>query len=82
MIMTIVSDVHVELLLEQKAAVKTRLQQAYRRYFARLAGQEAGEAQIIDTEEIAPLEAEFARIHDSLMAYVAREQGHSEATLQ
>ena len=81
MIMTIVSDAELELLLEQKSAAKARLRRAYRSYFARVAGQEAGEAHIVDSEEIAPLEAEFMRLHASIMAYVARrgtweEDGH------
>lgn len=80
MIMTVVSDAELELLLEQKSAAKARLRRAYRSYFARVAGQEAGEAHIIDSEEIAPLEAEFMRVHASIMAYVARGARREENT--
>ncbi len=80
MIMAIVSDAELELLLEQKSAAKARLRRAYRSYFARVAGQEAGEAHLVDSEEIAPLEAEFMRVHASIMAYVARGARREENT--
>ena len=59
-------------LVEQRLACERTLRKAYRAYFARLAGQEAGEARWVDQEEIHPVEAEYRRIDASLREYVSQ----------
>lgn len=72
MIMTVVSPPEVELLVLQKEALSHQLQKAYQHYYAVLAAQENGEEALIDQLEVQPLEAEFQRVHASIVAYVRR----------
>lgn len=58
-------------LTEQLWACERALRKAYRAYYARLAGQETGEASVVDSQEIHPLEAEYRRITQSLTDWLA-----------
>ena len=72
MIMHIMSEPDIELLVLQKDALSHQLQQAYQHYYAVLAAQENGEEALIDQLEVQPLEAEFQRVHASILAYLRR----------
>lgn len=70
------SEPHMVFLIEQQAACRMALRRAYREYFSRLAGQVSGDADVIDAQQIHPLEAEYVRLTASLAQWmVQREAG-------
>jgi hypothetical protein len=74
MIQVIASDAALELLVLQKDAIGLQLHTAYRHYYAVVATQEAGDATLVNTYEVEPLEAEFQRVYTSILAYARRHE--------